>query len=214
MLNNELVLDIICRKRRNIELSIEKLSSLGDGSQIDIASKEEEKEILDELFNRLCNSLNAFKELKGLLKKLKSNDFVNLELSKITEINLIKKLIYEYKKEYKKTFLDNKIVGVSGLFNNELFCGIIKRRIDKHTNCNKITKAKYEHEVAFLQEFLLAMEKSKNPLKTLKRKILSYRTQKKDEYVKVRNSITTKIAIVEEILQSYREEKKKYERCK
>lgn len=212
MSNNELILDIINRKRDETEKC--QACFLEGGNDLDASLQEERKEILDELFEHLKDSDNAFKELKDILKKLRNKGFVNIELSKVYKINIIKKLIYEYKKEYKKTFIDSKIVGIKGLFDNALFCDIIKRRIDKHKNCNMITKNTYEHEVAFLQEFLLSMEKSKNPLKTLSRKVISYKSQKRDECVRIRENVKPKIFIVEEVLQIYREEKNVRQRCK
>ena len=68
MSNNELILDIINRKRDETEKC--QACFLEGGNDLDVSLQEERKEILDELFEHLKDSDNAFKELKDILKKI------------------------------------------------------------------------------------------------------------------------------------------------
>jgi len=211
--NKEILLDIIYMKKVNNELYIQELNdSLKDMDEEknilykhDIKLKKEELEFLDELKEEISITSNGLGFLNKLLKTY--NDSDKPHLITISKYDIINQILKEYKIEYKKNYWNNKKVGTNGVFDNTLFCKIIRRKIDKYTNCNKVTRKKYNHLVVFLNEFLHEMEHSNDPLKTLKQKMRLYSRYKKTEIIEIRDEQISKISLVKEILNEYNNKK-------
>jgi hypothetical protein len=219
--NTELLIDVIHRKKRNLEMFIKELNDsldLMDEAKIyfyeyELCDGKEKIAFLDELLEHIDNSSNFGMEY--LKKYCRENckykdEFISIKVSKA---KIVKELIKEYKVEYLKNYCNNKYLGLNGIFDNKLFCSIIERRINKYVNCNNITKNKYKHLVAFLNEFLHDMENSNDPLKTLKHKIKLYKKYRKKEYIEIRSKKNSKMDIIKDILEEYKREKAKM-RCK
>ena len=49
--------------------------------------------------------------------------------SRLSKDKIIKELLKDYKTEYKKNYWNNRYVGLNGIFDNKLFCDIIRKRI-------------------------------------------------------------------------------------
>lgn len=220
--NTEMLLDIIYDKKNHLELFIDELKSslnIMDENNLyiyksELSKKQESIKFLDSLIQYINNTSNSgITYLKNYLKKAKKENLYSIS-SKIEKEAIVKSLLKEYNKECAKNYLDNKYIGLTGIFNNELFCSIIRKRINKYSNCNKVTVNKYKHLTAFLGELLQEMENSKNPLKTLKQKIKIYKKYKKTEYIEIRGKQNPKIDIIKEILEDYKKEKAKLIRCK
>lgn len=220
--NKELLLDIINKKKQHIQLLKNKLENsldMMDKSkyfvyEYDLKQKQETIEFLDVVTQYIKYSPDSGIEYLRKYIKVKQLSKEKLyEQNTITKERIVKELIKEYKKENSKNYFNNKYLSLNGLFNNELFCNIIKEKINKYTYCNKVTKTKYKHLASFLTEFLYEMENSKDPLKTLKHKMKLYQKYKKTEYIEIRSVKKTKIEIIKEILEEYREQKKEMSRC-
>lgn len=211
--NNDMLIDLIYRKKKNLEMFVAELndamSSMSDDEkyihEYELNNKKDDLLFLEELIKSKdklsCDSLKIY------LKELEKNtagDFLSI---KVDKIKIMKDLLKEYKIEYRKTYFCNKYVGLTGAFDNELFCSIIKRRIDKYTYCNKVTRTKYKHLTSFLTELFNEMENSNFPLKTLKHKMKLYQKYRKNEYIEIRKQQKTKISIIKEILDEYKKEK-------
>lgn len=211
--DNRLLFDIVCNKKRYLTSFLEELKNSIDAAdeskvylyEAQILDKKEDIDFLDFLVSVLDKE-DGVRYLKNYLRDNKVSDN-HFNQSRINKYKIVKELIREYTTEYRKIYFDNKYVGIIGIFDNELFCSIIRRRIDKMTYCNNVTRAKYKHLVAFLNELLQEMEISKNPLKTLKHKMKLYQKYRKSEYVEIRNKSKTKIEIVKGILEEYKKEK-------
>ena len=221
--NSVLLLDIIYKKKNDTEKFINEL----DGSidvmdqekkylyEYDLEKRRKSLDILNELISRVKENPNSSVEiLKKYLKEIKEEKEKSFVTIKISKAKIVKELIKEYKTEYRKNYWNNRYLGTVGLFDNELFCNIIKSKIDKYVYCNKVTKTKYKHYVAFLNEFLHEMESSEDPLNTLKHKMKLYQKYKKKEYVEIRKNQNPKIDIIKEILEEYKKEKNETIRCK
>ena len=214
--NNELLLDIIYARKTNIELYIDELNdSLKESSyeesefyKHNIEAKEEELNFLKEIKTKIKKEENCLDYMKKLIKSLDKKEIDNDFLVKVSKYEIVKKLIKEYKSEYKKSSWGNKKIGVNGIFDNKLFCSVIQNKISKYVNCNKVTKKKYTHMVAFLNEFLQEMENSKDPLKTLNHKLKLYEKYKKTEVVNVNTRVIDKVDILKDILKEYNQRKK------
>lgn len=218
--DNRLLSDIVCRKKRHLVAFLEEINN--SASEVDeskiyiyeaqIIDKKEDIEFLDFLIS-VFDKEDGFRYLKNYLKDNKSS-YNHFNQTRISKYKIVKELIREYTSEYRKNYFNNKYVGITGLFDNELFCSIIRKRIDKMTYCNNVTKAKYKHLTVFLNELLHEMENSKNPLKTLKHKMKLYQKYRKSEVVEIRNKSKSKIEIVKEILAEYNKEKNMKIGCK
>lgn len=207
---NELLIDIVYEKKRSLELYVEELElALGENTSKDvfinheIKEKNEESNFLDDLKRGLISTNDGIKYIKEMIKKESNDSFY-----KISKKDILKTLIKEYKIEYKKNYWDNKKVGLSGVFDNDLFCEIIKKKILMYTNCNRVTVKKYVHLTAFLNELLCEMENSDNPLKTLKHKMNIYSRYKNSEYVEIRSKKIRKSEVLKQILAEYNKLKK------
>ena len=221
--NSVLLLDLIYKKKEDTEKFIDELKGSIDVMdqekkylyEYDLDKRVKSLDVLNDLIERVEETPNASLDiLKKYLKDLKESeegDFISVKVSKA---KIVKGLIKEYKAEYRKNYWNNKYLGTVGVFNNELFCTIIKNKIDKYIYCNKVTKTKYKHYVAFLNEFLHEMENSDDPLKTLKHKMKLYQKYRKKEYVEIRKKQSPKIDIIKEILEEYKKEKNMMVRCK
>ena len=182
--------------------------------EMELEQKKEIIDFLDALMDYIRDdSKNGLDYLVNYLK-INKGMFKFFESVKLYKDKIVKELIKEYKVEYRKNYFNNKYLGLNGVFDNKLFCSIIRNKIDKYVYCNKVTKAKYKHLVAFLNEFLNEMENAKDPLKTLKHKMKIYHRYRKNEYVEIRKDQKSKIDIVKEILEEYKKEKKIYLGCK
>jgi len=221
--NSELLLDIIHRKKKNLQMYIEELqNSLDDMDQNnaffyegELVSKKEEISFLDNLLDYVSEDSNSGIEcLKNYIKVNKLKNESSYVRAIISKENLIKDLLKEYKIEYKKNYSNNKYLGLNGVFDKDLFCGIIQKRIDKCIFCNRVTREKYKHLAAFLTELLHEIESSENPLMTLKHKMKIYKKYKNTEYVEIRKNRVSKLEIVKEILEEYKKEKKINIGCK
>ena len=214
--NNELLLDIIYARKTHIELYIDELNdslkeSIYEESEFykhNIEAKEEELNFLKEIKTKIKKEENCLDYMKKLIKSLDKKEIDNDFLVKVSKYEIVKKLIKEYKSEYKKSSWGNKKIGVNGIFDNKLFCSVIQNKISKYVNCNKFTKKKYNHMVAFLNEFLQEMENSKDPLKTLNHKLKLYEKYKKTEVVNVNTRVIDKVDILKDILKEYNQRKK------
>lgn len=203
---NELLIDIIYMKKRTLRLYVEELeNTLGNDSdkevfvRHEIAEKQEENDFLETLENYLMYYKNdGIKFISQMIKNDKEDAF-----SKISKKDILKQLFKEYKIEYKKHYFFNKKMRLSGVFDNNLFCEIIKKKIDVYTNCNRVTKKKYVHLTAFLNELLCDMQNSDNPLKTLRHRMKIYTKYEDSEYVEIRNKKVQKSKILMEILEEY-----------
>ena len=212
----ELLLDIIYDKKVNIQLYIEQLnSSLNDGNEEEkeyyksnIEAKENELSFLEEIKNRIKREENGLEYIRKLLKSLDKKDLDDFFLVKVSKYEVVKKILKEYKSDYKKSVWGNKKLGVEGIFDNKLFCNVIENKIGKYVNCNKVTKKKYTHLVAFLTEFLNEMENSSDPLKTLNHKLKLYEKYKKTEIININTRVVDKVHILKEILNEYNNRKK------
>ncbi len=218
--DNSLLFDIVCKKKKYLTSFLDELTNSIDKVdeskvyiyEAQILDKKEDIEFLTFLLS-VFEKEEGLRYLKNYLKdnKVSDNRFNKTKLSKY---KIVKELIREYTSEYRKNYFNNKYVGITGIFDNELFCSIIRKRIDKMIYCNDVTKAKYKHLVAFLNELLHEMENSKNPLKTLKYKMKLYQKYRKTECVEIRKRSKAKIEIVKEILQEYNKEKNIKVGCK
>lgn len=212
MSNNDVLLDIIYMKKKTNELYIQELNNSlkydAENSffyKHDIKLKMDELEFLNELKAGVSVSNNGVEYLRKMLALNNPNN--SFYLLRFNKYDIIKQVLKDYKNEYKRNYWNNKIVGVKGVFDNKLFCDVIKKRINKYTNCNKVTKKKYTHLVAFLNELLHEMENSSNPIETLKQKMNLYKRYKKTEFVCVRLEKFTKIDVIKDILNEYNEKK-------
>lgn len=220
--NTEMLLDIIYRKMSQLELYIDDLSNslnvMGEEKiflyESEVEQGKEKISFLKEIIEEVNSSDQGVNYLKEFLKETSKTEKGGFVLLKVSKVKILKELLKEYKIESRKRYWDNKSVGLNGLFNNELFCSIIKNKIDKYIYCNKVTQTKYKHLVAFLNEFLHEMETSNDPLKTLKHKIKLYEKYKKTEFIEIRKRKLPKIDIIKEILEEYKKEKKVCMRCK
>lgn len=218
--DNELVLDIIYKRKKELQLYINELEvSFDDASkdnlmyyESDISLKKDEIVFLNEIIVEIERDSEGLKYLKGLLKYYSSMSISNKYID-ISKYSIVKQLIKEYKINYKKNYWYNRQLGLKGVFDNDLFCKLIKDKIDKYTNCNKVTKNKYRHLVAFLNELLVEMEDSSNPLKTLKDKLKMYDKHKKLEVIKIKTNTINKSVIIRNILKEYSENKNKAIKC-
>lgn len=216
--NNALLLDIIHNRKKNIQIYVDELyKSLEDidKSQMiryneDLSLKREELFFLEEIVDYLSYSGGQCLDCLNMFKK--AFDKVTIGENAILNIrkyHIIKDLLKEYKTQYRKNYFSNKNLGVTGIFDNDLFCSVIKSRINQYTNCNKVTRKKYNHMVAFLTEFLNEMQNSSDPIKTLKHKMRLYEKYKKTEFIKIRTAKSTKIDIIKDIIKEYNKEKEK-----
>lgn len=221
--NSVLLLDIIYKKKEDTEKFIDELRSSIDVMdqekkylyEYDLDKRVKSLDVLNDLIERVEETPNASLDiLKKYLKELKESEEEDYISIKVSKAKIVKGLIKDYKSEYRKNYWNNKYLGTVGVFNNELFCNIIKSKIDKYIYCNKVTKTKYKHYVAFLNEFLHEMENSDDPLKTLKHKMKLYQKYRKKEYVEIRKKQSPKIDIIKEILEEYKKEKNMMVRCK
>ena len=221
--NTEMLLDIILQKKKNLELFIHELKNsldVMDETNLYIYKNElsKKQECIDFL-NIIIKYINDSPDsgiayLKNYLNANKNkNPYLNSSI-KLEKEQIVKSLLKEYKKEYLKNHFDNKSVGLNGIFNNDLFCSIIRKKIEKYSNCNKVTVNKYKHLTAFLTEFLTEMENARNPLKTLKQKMKIYKKYKKTEFVEIRGKKSSKIEVIKDILEEYKKAKNKLIRCK
>ena len=218
--NNELLLDIIINKKKTIKLYIEELkSSLNDVEegrflfyQEEIKTKTAVYDFLLGMYDSVKDSSNCLKLLKNALVSIENSDYYEY-INNAWKYDAIKDLILEYKKEYKKEFKYNKKIGVNGVFDKELFCLLIKKKINKYTNCNKVTREKYKHLVAFLNEFLQEIENSVCPLKTIKQKLKLYEKYKKMEYIEIRSKKVSKVEVLKEIINEYNAKKVSVREC-
>ena len=216
--NVELLLDVIYKKIKIEEMFIEELKTsleMADENNVyiyehDIEQKEENIRFLSDFANAIKQE--GFDYLKEYINKNKDLE-EGLSVRKFSKVQIVKSLLKEYKSEYKRNYWNSKYVGINGIFDNELFCNIIKKRIDRYVYCNDVTKAKYKHLVAFLNELLHEMENSKNPLKTLKYKMKLYQRYKKTEYIEIRKQQKSKVDVIKDILEEYKKEKKVVNRC-
>ena len=192
--NNDLLLDIISIRKTNVELYIDKLNDSVDELSYEekelynhtVKAKEEELKFLEEVRTKIKNHEDCLKYMKKLAKELDENDAgQGYFIVQISKYEIVKNLIKEYKSEYKKSIWATKKIGVKGVFDNKLFCNVIQNKIGKYVNCNKVTKKKYTHLVAFLNEFLQEMKTSKDPLKTLHHKLKLYEKYKHTEVVNI-----------------------------
>jgi hypothetical protein len=215
--NKELLLDLLFRKKRELTLYVKELSSsLGDADEASIPFYEgqisENKDIigfLSKVMSFVRNKNNAgIDYLNKYIKENKDTEKSALISINVSKVQILKALLKDYKTEYRKNYWNNKSVGLNGIFDNDLFCSIIKKRIDRYVYCNNVTRTKYKHLVAFLTEFLHEMENSDNPLKTLKYKLKLYQRYKKTELVEIRQHQMSKYDVVKEILEEYKKEKK------
>lgn len=203
---NELLIDIIYAKKRTLKLQIEELEKNVEQYSKDffllsqIIEKSEELYFLDELRVVFLAEKDGLKIINQFIKK--SNDDGQY---KVNKHDILKQLIREYKIEYKKNNFVNKKLGLSGIFDNNLFCEIIQKKIDKYTNCNKVTRKKYVHLTVFLNELLCEMQNSDNPLKILRHKMKIYAKYKNSEYIEIRNKKLRKEEILKEIIKEYKE---------
>lgn len=210
--NKEILLDIIYMKKKNNEKYIEEIRNSLDiedkfsGSflEYDIEKLEEENEYLDEIRAFVITSIDGLKYVKNSIKKFEKKQDYSIIVSKY---NLMKNLIKNYKIEYNKNYKINNSVGTKGVFDNNLFCEVIKKQIFKYTNCNIVTKKKYSNLVAFLNEILHEMESSNDPLKTLKEKMKLYEKYKNSEYVIIRNNKVSKVEVLGNIIDEYNSRK-------
>lgn len=203
---NELLIDIIYVKKRTLRSHIEELKKNLDGDNKDIFlmsqidDKEAEVDFLEDVRIGLLGNREGLKFINQLLKNL--NDSTEYKISKH---DILKQLIKEYKMEYRKNYSINKKLVLTGIFDNNLFCEVIQKNIDKYTKCNKVTRKKYVHLTAFLNELLCEMQNSDNPLKTLRHRMRIYCKYKNSEYVEIRNKKLKKEEILKEILNEYKE---------
>lgn len=211
--SNELLIDIISMKQRSIELYINELKDSVneyDESKLmidyDIELKQKECEFLDLLKIYVNENDNGLKCLKKFLKNNRDDVFSN-EFIKIDKFFILKQLLKEYSNEYKKNYWDKRRLGLKGVFDNKLFCDVIKNKINKYTMCNRVTRKKYNHLTAFLNELLYEMENAEDPLKTLSHKMKLYKRYKKTEYIEIRKEKINKIKILKDILEEYNKEK-------
>lgn len=207
---NELLVDIIYIRKRSLNIYIEELekSLIGDVDKdiyikYEIEEKLEERDFLDSLRAYLLYTDDGVKLINEMIKNNSSVD----DLSKISKIDVLKQLIKEYKIEYRKNYYNSKKLGLSGVFDNNLFCAVIKRKINEYTNCNRVTRKKYVHLTAFLNELLCEMENSDNPLKILRHKMRIYSKYKNSEYIEIRNKKVQKSEVLKEILKEYNNKK-------
>lgn len=211
--NRELLLDIIYNRKKHIKLYIEELQNSVNNSdddkamvyRNDIESLENDLSFYDEIELCVDTYSNGLDYLKKYIKRCESND--DSSLLRIDKYSILKELLKEYKIEYKKNYWNNKRLGLNGIFDNNLFCEIIKNKINKYVNCNKVTRKKYSHLVVFLNELLHEMENSDSPLKLLKQKMKMYEKYKKTEYIEIRSKKLTKVDILKEILEEYNKKK-------
>ena len=211
--DNNLLLDIIYMKKKNNELYIQELSnslsSMDEDNLIlykhDLKLKNEEIEFLNDIKATIHDSNDGLTCLKKMLKSLDTGN--SLSLIKFNKIDVIKQILKEYRKEYRKNYWNNKRLGTKGIFDNKLFCEVIRKKIHKYTSCNKVTRKKYNHLAAFLTEFLHEMENSSDPSTTLKQKIMLYKKYKKTEYIEIRMEKFNKIDVINDILKEYNEMK-------
>lgn len=215
--NTTLLLDIIQNKKKHIEMFMDELNNsldIMDENNLyiyknELSKKQETIEFLDSLIIKIKDSPDlGLKILKTGFSIANSKHSIKINKEKI-----LKELIKEYQIEYKKNYWNNKYIGISGIFDNDLFCNIIKNKINKYSNCNKVTKTKYKHLNAFLNELLNDMENAENPLKMLKQKMKLYKKYKKTEYIEIRKYQKAKIDIIKEILEEYKMQKNEI-RCK
>ena len=215
--NTTLLLDIIQNKKKHIEMFMDELNNsldIMDENNLyiyknELSKKQETIEFLDSLIIKIKDSPDlGLKILKNGFSIANSKHSIKINKEKI-----LKELIKEYQIEYKKNYWNNKYIGISGIFDNDLFCNIIKNKINKYSNCNKVTKTKYKHLNAFLNELLNDMENAENPLKMLKQKMKLSKKYKKTEYIEIRKYQKAKIDIIKEILEEYKMQKNEI-RCK
>lgn len=177
-----------------------------------IKDKEEENKFLREFVEVLPKVDDGIKYLKKcIVEYKKSSEYCYWEISKAS---ILKQLIKEYKAEYKKNSKYINKLGIDGMFDNDMFCSIIKRKIVRYTSCNKVTSKKYRHLTAFLNEFLVEMQMAKDPLKTLNDKLKLYEKYKNSELVEVYNEKKSKVSIIREVLKEYNERVYKDKRCR
>ena len=208
--NTEVLLDIIYKKRKDLALVLEELNNsldLMDESKMYLYKHdlEQKKDMINFLDGLLADKNLSLDTLKRYLKENAKER--SILVIKISKAKMVSSLLKEYKYEYRKNYWNNKYVGLEGVFDKELFCSIIKKRIDKYSYCNKVTRVKYKHLVAFLNEFLYEMENSNDPLKTLKHKMKLYQKYRKNEYVEIRNQQRAKVDIIKDILNEYKKAK-------
>ena len=208
--NTEVLLDIIYKKRKDLALVLEELNNsldLMDESKMYLYKHdlEQKKDMINFLDGLLADKNLSLDTLKRYLKENAKER--SILVIKINKAKMVSSLLKEYKYEYRKNYWNNKYVGLEGVFDKELFCSIIKKRIDKYSYCNKVTRVKYKHLVAFLNEFLYEMENSNDPLKTLKHKMKLYQKYRKNEYVEIRNQQRAKVDIIKDILNEYKKAK-------
>lgn len=214
--NKELLLDVINNKKKELEIFVEEL----DGSsemieeakvflyEYDLMKKKETIEFLENLIEYVDSCpASGVDSLKKYIKENNVEEENKFTSIKVSKYKIVKELIKEYKVEYKKNYWNNKYAGLTGVFDNELFCNVIKEKINKFVYCNKVTKTKYKHLTAFLNEFLHEMENADDPLKMLVQKMKLYKKYKKTEYVEIRKEKISKIDVIKEILEDYKKAK-------
>lgn len=216
--NKELLLDVINNKKKELEIFVEELdgsSEMVDETKVflyeyDLIKKKEMIELLENLIEyvKSCPA-SGVDSLKKYIKENSVEEDSKVISIRVSKYKIVKELIKAYKAEYKKNYWNNKYAGLTGAFDNELFCSVIKEKINKYVYCNKVTRAKYKHLTAFLNEFLHEMENAEDPLKMLVQKMKLYKKYKKTEYVEIRKEKISKIDVIKEILEDYKKEKSK-----
>lgn len=216
--NNQFLLDLLSSKIDNNKKMINEIKNSLDKANEDekliynhnINNKLEEIEYLNEMFIIISKQSDGIKYLKGCINYYKKADNY---ITYISKIDVLKELIKEYKQEYKKYYKSLKHLQIDGRFDNEIFCNIIKNKIVKYTNCNRVTRKKYSHLTAFLNELLIEMQDAKDPLKTLNNKLKLYEKYEKTEYIVINCKNNSKAKIIKDLLKEYDEYVKKTKRC-
>lgn len=216
--NNQFLLDLLNLKIDNNKKMIDEIKSSLDNVTEDeqlmykynIDSKLKENDYLFEMINIISKENDGIKYLKSCIKYYKKADNCVMYISKI---EVLRNLIKEYKQEYKHDYKSIKYLQIDGKFDNESFCNIIKKKIVRYTNCNKVTRKKYCHLTAFLNELLIEMQSAEDPLKTLNNKLKLYEKYEKTEYIVINFKNNSKAKIIKDLLKEYDEYIKKTKRC-
>lgn len=216
--NNNYLIDLLDLKIKNNQKIIEEMRASvreEDDSfftyECKIINKTEENSFLNDLVTSIMVADDGLIYLKQYLKSYKHNEN---EYYSIGKISVLKQLIKEYKVAYKRDYKEINTLGIDGMFDNNIFCDVIKQKIEKYNNCNKVTKKKYRHLSAFLNELLIEMQNANDPLKTLNNKIKLYEKYKNTEVIQIYNVKRSKVDVIKEVLKEYNDRVFKEKRCK
>lgn len=214
--NNQFLLDLLNLKIEKNKKMIEEIKSSASEEENSFMyeykakNKIEENEFLNEMIYIIPKVDDGIKYLKGCITKYKrSEEYIDY----VSKISVLKQLVKEYKAEYRKSYKYLNKLSIEGMFNNDVFCDIIRDKIIKYTKCNRVTRKKYRHLTAFLNELLIEMQNADDPLKTLNHKLKLYERYKNTEIIAIQRIKKSKAEIIKEVLKEYNEKIKNDKRC-